>query len=236
MWGAYQHVTSCNIFFIFAGYNIRFRKSGHVLRTTCFFCRKTWLLWHVQSITWILDFDSQVISAIIYIYVYYITPRLYILPIMSLLDHAWTMLTIYIYIFFFFLSCTPHSLGCFFLSVYALGSQWLQFTGLVAIRVREVVEERDYNRLQGARLLREFQNVPSWMVSNGSTWFHMVPRLASNVPGDFVFPPTPTNWWLCIFHFSRFKPITDREDHNCNLMMWSELRFSLVAYFPVLVF
>jgi hypothetical protein len=42
-----------------------------------------------------------------------------------------------------------------------LGSQWLQFTGLVAIRVREVVEEWDYNRLQGARLLREFQDVPS---------------------------------------------------------------------------
>ena len=118
---------------------------------------------------------------------------------MSLFDHAWTILTIYIY---FFLSCTPHSLGCFFLSAYALGSQWLQFTGLVAIRVREVVEERDYNRLQGARLLREFQDVPSWMVPHGSTWFHMVPRLASKVPGDFVFPPTPTNWWLCIFHFS----------------------------------
>ena len=47
-------------------------------------------------------------------------------------------------------------------------------------------------------------NGSTWfhMVPHGSTWFHMVPRLASKVPGDFVFPPTPTNWWLCIFHFS----------------------------------
>ena len=155
---------------------------------------------------------------------------------MSLFDHAWTILTIYIYIIyiFFFLSCTPHSLGCFFLSAYALGSQWLQFTGLVAIRVREVVEERDYNRLQGARLLREFQDVPSWMVPHGSTWFQGWPL---RFQGILCFLQLPQTGGFAFFiSQAGFKPIPDREDHNCNLMMWSELRFSLVAYFPVLVF
>ena len=89
-------------------------------------------------------------------------------------------------------------------------------------------------------------NVSTWfhMVPHGSTWFHMVPHGSTwfqgwplRFQGILCFLQLPQTGGFAFFiSQAGFKPIPDREDHNCNLMMWSELRFSLVAYFPVLVF
>ena len=119
----------------------------------------------------------------------------------------------------FFLSCTPHLLGLFLSKAYALGplgcSQYrlrgapMHLPGSVAIRspsgrhgsggfgFRKSSELLQHVTTVSRVISRSFKDrVPSCCV---------VPRLqASMVPGfDFVFPQTPpTNWWLCIFHFS----------------------------------